>query len=83
MKRAMQVALVEDEKRRSAGSTVLESFASALCNRNVWMSGGVYFSIQMGVYAINFWQPSIIKSLGFQSPGMIGWLSAIPSLDIT
>jgi MFS-type transporter involved in bile tolerance (Atg22 family) len=34
----------------------------------------------MGVYAINFWLPSIIKSLGFQSATTVGWLSAIPYL---
>jgi len=34
----------------------------------------------MGVYAINFWLPSIIKSLGFQSAQTVGWLSAIPYL---
>lgn len=79
-KQAMQSALVEDEKRRSAGAVAVESFASVLRNRNVWILGGVYFSIQMGVYAINFWLPSIIKALGFQNPAMIGWLSAIPYL---
>jgi hypothetical protein len=25
----------------------------------------IYFCIQSGVYAINFWLPSIIKNLGF------------------
>jgi len=79
-KQAMQNALIEDEKRRSASAVAVESFTSVLCNCNVWILGGVYFSIQMGVYAINFWLPSIIKSLGFQNPAMIGWLSAIPYL---
>ncbi|MDW9406538.1 MFS transporter, partial [Pseudomonas soli] len=31
-------------------------------------------------YAINFWLPSIIKNMGFDSPLLIGWLSAIPYL---
>lgn len=79
-KSAMQQALEDDERARRAGNTAVQSFASVLRNRNVWMLGGVYFSIQMGVYAINFWLPSIIKSLGFNDPAMIGWLSAIPYL---
>ncbi|WP_417067066.1 MFS transporter [Niveibacterium terrae] len=79
-KNAMQKALEDDERARRAGNTAVQSFASVLRNRNVWMLGGVYFSIQMGVYAINFWLPSIIKSLGFNDPAMIGWLSAIPYL---
>lgn len=79
-KQAMQTALEDDEKMRRTSNTVVQSFASVLCNRSVWMLGAVYFSIQMGVYAINFWLPSIIKSLGFANPATIGWLSAIPYL---
>ncbi|AGZ31991.1 MFS transporter [Burkholderia pseudomallei] len=51
-----------------------------LLNGAVWKFGIVYFSIQMGVYAINFWLPSIIRSLGVGGSGAIGWLSAIPYL---
>ncbi|MFA5263543.1 MAG: MFS transporter [Opitutaceae bacterium] len=79
-KQQMQDALDEDEKKRQAVSKAGQSFSSVLLNPSVWMLGLVYFSIQMGVYAINFWLPSIIKSLGFQSPTAIGWLSAIPYL---
>ncbi|WP_306287125.1 MFS transporter [Pseudomonas sp. MD195_PC81_125] len=42
--------------------------------------GLIYFCIQSGVYAINFWLPSIIKNLGFSDNLVIGWLSAIPYL---
>ncbi|MFL6675379.1 MAG: MFS transporter [Massilia sp.] len=80
-KEAMHTALHEDEqKRKSLGSASHTSFASVLRNGHVWMLGLIYFSIQMGVYAINFWLPSIIKSLGFQSSVTVGWLSAIPYL---
>lgn len=79
-KRAMLAALENDENARRASNVVLESFASVLRKPGVWMLGGVYFCIQMGVYAINFWLPSIIKALGFQNPATIGWLSAIPYL---
>ena len=44
------------------------------------MLGIIYFCIQSGVYAINFWLPSIIKDSGFADPSTIGWLSAIPYL---
>lgn len=78
---AMQAALHEDEeKRKSISAPAHSSFASVLRNPQVWMLGVIYFSIQMGVYAINFWLPSIIKALGFQSATTIGWLSAIPYL---
>jgi len=79
-KRQLQAQLDEDERHRLAAAKSTESFAGVLLNANVWLLGLVYFCIQMGVYAINFWLPSIIKSLGFQSPTTIGWLSAIPYL---
>ncbi|RBH42208.1 MFS transporter, partial [Pseudomonas sp. MWU13-2860] len=76
-KTAMQQALIDDEARRAAQRPMEQSFASVLGNVNVWMLGAIYFAIQMGVYAINFWLPSIIKGLGFQNAGAIGWLSAL------
>ena len=46
----------------------------------IWVLGFIYFCIQAGVYAINFWLPSIIKGLGFSDALVIGWISAIPYL---
>jgi D-galactonate transporter len=77
---AMQAALVEDEQQRKASSAGEVSVGNVLLNMNVWMLGIIYFTIQMGVYAINFWLPSIIRALGFSSPTTVGWLSAIPYL---
>ncbi len=79
-KSRMQSALADDEKKRQASGNSSQSFASVLRNRHVWMLSFIYFSIQMGVYAINFWLPSIIKSLGFKNAATVGWLSAIPYL---
>ena len=79
-KRAMEDALAADEKQRQSTSTVGQSFGDVIRNGNVWMLGVIYFCIQMGVYAINFWLPSIIKSLGYQSDVTVGWLSAVPYL---
>ncbi len=75
---ALKRALIEDEK--SAPKTVADSFAAVLRNPGVWVLGVIYFSIQSGVYAINFWLPSIIKASGLSDPALIGWLSAIPYL---
>ena len=79
-KTAMQAALDADEQTRRASSHAVHSFSSVLRNGHVWMLGAIYFSIQMGVYAINFWLPSIIKGLGVASSTTVGWLSAIPYL---
>lgn len=64
----------------SRPSTTGDSVWAVLTNPLIWTFGFVYFCIQSGVYAINFWLPSIIKNLGFDSPLLIGWLSAIPYL---
>lgn len=79
-KRQLQLALDQDERSRQAAGRYSASFSSMLRDANVWLLGLIYFCIQAGVYAINFWLPSIIKALGFQSPVTVGWLSAIPYL---
>jgi D-galactonate transporter len=78
-KAAMKAALDEDEASRRASSHAVHSFSHVLRNGHVWMLGVIYFSIQMGVYAINFWLPSIIKALGMSTTA-VGWLSALPYL---
>ena len=77
-KKALHEALDEDEKLRKSAVQTEDTFRSVLKNKNVWLLGFIYFCIQMGVYAINFWLPSIVKSLGFATPTMVGWISAIP-----
>lgn len=60
--------------------TATDSLLSVLANPLIWTFGFIYFCIQSGVYAINFWLPSIIKNMGFDDALLIGWLSAIPYL---
>ncbi|NWA25094.1 MFS transporter [Pseudomonas gingeri] len=59
---------------------VSDSLGEVFKNPAIWAFGLIYFCIQSGVYAINFWLPSIIKNLGFSDNLVIGWLSAIPYL---
>ena len=77
-RRLLEADLRADEAGKAAGAA--DSFAAVLRNPTVWAFGLVYFCIQSGVYAINFWLPSIIKSLGFSDALVIGWISAIPYL---
>jgi len=60
--------------------TTSDSLLAVFKNPAIWAFGLIYFCIQSGVYAINFWLPSIIKNLGFSDTLVIGWLSAIPYL---
>ncbi|MBF8724069.1 MFS transporter [Pseudomonas guariconensis] len=75
--------LIEADLKADAASKPAargDGVLAVLSNPLIWTFGFVYFCIQSGVYAINFWLPSIIKNLGFDSPLLIGWLSAIPYL---
>jgi MFS family permease len=65
---------------RSKPALANESIAAVFGNPLIWTLGFIYFCIQSGVYAINFWLPSIIKTLGFADAMTIGWLSAVPYL---
>ncbi|MEH3041102.1 MAG: MFS transporter [Sphingomonas paucimobilis] len=75
-KDALRRNLVEDERAKPV--TASDSFASVVRNPAIWMLGMLYFCIQSGVYAINFWLPTIIKTSGQNDPLMIGLMSAIP-----
>ncbi|MGO2488776.1 MAG: MFS transporter [Pseudomonas taetrolens] len=67
-----------DTDRKPA--TTSDSLGAVFTNPAIWAFGLIYFCIQSGVYAINFWLPSIIKNLGFSDNLVIGWISAIPYL---
>lgn len=60
-----------------------QDFGAALKDSKVWILSLIYFCIQMGVYAISFWLPTIVKTLGFASASTIGWISAVPYLAAT
>ncbi|MBB5737646.1 D-galactonate transporter [Xanthomonas arboricola] len=77
-KQALTRALAADEAGKPAGAS--SSLGAVLRNPAVWMLGTVYFCIQSGVYAINFWLPSIIQGSGVTDPTRIGLMSAIPYL---
>ncbi|WP_397453335.1 MFS transporter [Pseudomonas sp. NA-150] len=71
---------LDADARSKPAQTVKASIGAILTSPLIWTLGFIYFCIQSGVYAINFWLPSIIKSLGFSDSMLIGWLSAIPYL---
>jgi len=49
-----------------------------LLHSRVWMLCVVDFAINVGLYAIGFWLPQIIKDAGVANPLHIGLMSAIP-----
>jgi len=77
-RRRVKADIAADERKRPRVAKV--SAAAVLRMPIIWTFGFIYFCIQSGVYAINFWLPSIIKNLGFSDALVIGWISAVPYL---
>ncbi|WP_217430768.1 MFS transporter [Sphingomonas bacterium] len=75
---ALQQNIAFDES--SASPAAADSLGDVIRNLSIWSLGIVYFCIQSGVYAINFWLPTIIKSNGEANPFTIGLMSAVPYL---
>lgn len=73
--------LAEDERNKPAVKS--DSMADVLKNKVVWIFGFIYFSCQVGVYAINFWLPSVIKSANWGDMTAVGWITAIPYFAAT
>jgi D-galactonate transporter len=62
----------------SAPSTAHGGIAIALRSPAVYMYAFLYFALGWGAYALSFWMPSIIQSLGVADTRTIGLLSMIP-----
>lgn len=72
--------ILREEEQQKTSTDISQSFLHVLKNSRVWLLAVIYLCIQMGVYAVSFWLPSIIKNLGFDNALSIGWISAIPYL---
>lgn len=56
------------------------SFLQVARDPKVYLMAIAYFCVICGIYAVNFWLPSILKADGVSSPLEIGMYSAIPFL---
>ena len=69
-------ALAADEAAKpKAGKS---SYVSALKDRRVLTLIAIYFCWMSGFYGFSLWLPNVIKDLTGGSPGLVGWISAIP-----
>jgi MFS family permease len=80
-KRLLGAVLAREE--RDTRSAAADSFGAVVRNPAIWLLGLLYFCIQSGVYAINFWLPTIIKASGESALLRIGLMSAVPYLAAT
>ncbi len=76
-KRQVQDDLARDQA--ASGADARSSFGSALRNGQVWLLGFVSFLVILGIYAMSFWQPTMLQSMGL-SVMQIGLYSVVPAV---
>jgi len=71
-------AAVAAEIEAEAISKTHVSIRSAFTSPRIWLFGAIFFGMEMGSYAIGFWQPTIIRQSGVKDALHIGMLTTIP-----
>jgi D-galactonate transporter len=71
----MGAALAADDTVKAVHGSV----RSFLADKQIWVLSGSYFCCVMGIYALAFWVPTLIRSTGVTDTFNIGLLSAIPN----
>jgi MFS family permease len=69
---------VAAEIRVEAATKSHVSIASVFTSPKVWLLCAIFFGIEMGSYAVGFWQPTIIRQTGVKDAFNIGLLTTIP-----
>lgn len=71
-------SVIERDLSQDQQGKHLHSLRDGLVNPRVWLLSAIYLFFTMGLYAISFWLPTIIKASGVSSPFDIGMLTMIP-----
>ena len=71
-------ATVASEIQAEAVSKTHVSIRSVFTSPKVWLFGAIFFGMEVGSYAIGFWQPTIIRQTGVKDAFTIGLLTTIP-----
>ncbi|SDV46686.1 Sugar phosphate permease [Chitinasiproducens palmae] len=79
--------LTDAERRHLSGLLEAEEkakphvdFRAVFSNGRVWTLVLIYFSYNMGLYAISFWMPTLIQKMGVADNLTVGVLSALPGV---
>jgi MFS family permease len=56
------------------------SVRAFLGSGKLWVFCAIYFCLIMGLYALGFWMPSLVKRSGVADPLVIGLYTAVPNL---
>ena len=71
-------ATAASEIQAEAVSKTHVSIRSVFTSPKVWLFGAIFFGMEVGSYAIGFWQPTIIRQTGVKDAFRIGLLTTIP-----
>jgi MFS family permease len=64
----------------NATKTDHRSVGAFLASRQLWVFCAIFFCLIMGLYALGFWMPSLVKRSGVSDPLTIGLYTAIPNI---
>ncbi len=76
--RRMVLSEIEADHRKKVNRRSGGGLSQAFLDPKVYVVVVVYFAILCGNNSMTLWMPSLIQTMGVQSVGNIGWLSAIP-----
>lgn len=77
--RALLVArLAEDDRAKQTDTGARQTIGGAFADPRTWLLCLVYFGVALGIYAISFWLPQIIKETITTDNVRIGLISVIP-----
>jgi MFS transporter, ACS family, tartrate transporter len=75
----IEAELASEEREKLANHKI--SALQALMNRRIWHLGLIGFTLNIGMYTLNYWMPQLVKSLSSgYSNSLIGLLVMIPHL---
>src|SRR5437764_10310152 len=78
-KDSMEGVLASEEREKLANHKI--SALQALMDRRIWHLGLIGFTLNIGMYTMNFWMPKLVKSISTgHSNSLIGLLVMIPHL---
>ena len=77
-KQALTRAISEEDERHTKADTGKANRWKMLLNPQILLLCGIYFAIQLSIYANTFWLPSIVKRIPGTTDLSAGFLSSIP-----
>ena len=77
-KSALDAAITEEDARHAGVAEGRLNRWKMLLNPQILLLCGIYFAIQLSVYANTFWLPSIIRRIPGTTDLSVGFLSAVP-----